>query len=164
LTPNCAVSGCHTTASSIGGLDLSAGSSFASLVDVASSADSSIKRVEPGDPDNSYLMQKLIGSAGSGQLMPPGGPGLSDSDVELVRDWIQAGAASEGRMVTMRVPYPLGFYQRGLDGRIDDPDAGWKGRGLWASNNTSVHGHIEGGSGMTSEIVYFQLRPHPLAD
>ena len=164
LTPNCAVSGCHTTASSIGGLDLSAGSSFASLVDVASSADSSIKRVKPGDPDNSYLMQKLLGSVDAGQQMPPGGPGLSESDIELVRDWIRAGAASEGRMVTLRVPYPLGFYQRGLDGRIDDPDAGWKGRGLWASNNTSVHGHIEGGPSMTSEIVRFQLRPHPLAD
>ena len=34
-----------------------------------------------------------------------------------------------GEWVTMRVPYPLGFYSRGLDGRIDDPGAGWKGRG-----------------------------------
>ena len=35
--------------------------------------------------------------------------------------------------ITLRVPYPLGFYSRGLDGRIDDPNAGWKGRGLWAN-------------------------------
>ncbi len=67
-------------------------------------------------------------------------------------------------MVTLRVPYPLGFYQRGLDGRIDDPDAGWKGRGVWASNNSVLLHHIEGGQGMTSEIVHFQLRPHPLAE
>ena len=164
FTPSCAVSGCHTTASSIGGLDLSAGFALANLVDVGSSADAVTKRVKPGDPENSYLMQKLVGGASRGQPMPPGGPALSDSDLELIRSWIRAGAASEGRMVTMRVPYPLGFYQRGLDGRIDDPDAGWKGRGLWASNNTSVHRHIEGGLGMTSEVVHFQLRPHPLAD
>ena len=67
-------------------------------------------------------------------------------------------------MVTLRVPYPLGFYTRGLDGRIDDPEAGWKGRGVWASNNSVVIWHNEGGRGMTSEIVRFQIRPHPLAD
>ena len=32
----------------------------------------------------------------------------------------------------MRVPYPMGFYTRGMDARIDDPKAGWKGRGIWA--------------------------------
>jgi hypothetical protein len=36
-------------------------------------------------------------------------------------------------MIIMKVPYPTGFYAKGLDGRIDDPDAGWKGRGLWTS-------------------------------
>jgi hypothetical protein len=68
------------------------------------------------------------------------------------------------RMVTLRVPYPLGFYTRGLDGRIDDPKAGWKGRGVWASNNSVVAWHNEGGRGMTSDIVRFQIRPDPLAD
>jgi hypothetical protein len=38
-------------------------------------------------------------------------------------------AYANGRMVVLRVPYPLGFYAKGLDGRIDDPNAGWKGRG-----------------------------------
>ena len=41
----------------------------------------------------------------------------------------------------MRVPYPMGFHARGLDGRIDDPDAGWKGRGLWS---TVQHGSTDG--------------------
>ncbi len=68
-----------------------------------------------------------------------------------------------GEWVTMRVPYPLGFYTRGLDGRIDDPSAGWKGRGVWASYD-SFNWHNEGGKGMTSEIVRFQIRPHPLAE
>lgn len=66
--------------------------------------------------------------------------------------------------VTMRVPYPLGFYSRGLDGRIDDVAAGWKGRGVWASFNTGSTFHLEGGKGATSEIVRFQIRPHALAE
>jgi hypothetical protein len=65
-----------------------------------------------------------------------------------------------GRWTVLRVPYPMGFYSRGLDGRIDDPDAGWKGRGLWADFGTNVAWHIEGGRGA---MVHFQLRPHPLA-
>lgn len=65
--------------------------------------------------------------------------------------------------VTMRVPYPLGFYSRGLDGRIDDPDAGWKGRGLWANYGTNFVWHIEGGKGTKPKMVHFQVRPDPLA-
>jgi hypothetical protein len=59
-----------------------------------------------------------------------------------------------------RVPYPLGFYSRGLDGRIDDPTTGWKGRGLWATFGTVAAWHVEGEMG---NMVKFQLRPHPLA-
>src|ERR1700682_6307543 len=33
------------------------------------------------------------------------------------------------KFVVMHMPYPLGFYSRGMDGRIDDPSAGWKGKG-----------------------------------
>lgn len=65
--------------------------------------------------------------------------------------------------VTLRVPYPLGFYSRGLDGRIDDVRAGWKGRALWANFGGSETKHIEGGAGTNSKLVKFQLRPHPLA-
>ena len=52
-----------------------------------------------------------------------------------------------GETVVLRVPYPVGFFTRGLDGRIDDPEAGWKGRGLWANNATNTVWHIEGGKG-----------------
>ena len=69
-----------------------------------------------------------------------------------------------GEWVVMRVPYPLGFYTRGLNGRIDDPTAGWKGRGVWGSYDTMAIWHTEGGKGMTSEMVRFQIRPHPLAE
>jgi hypothetical protein len=50
-----------------------------------------------------------------------------------------------------------------LDGRIDDPDAGWKGRGIYADYGQNAVWHIEGGLGMRSSVVKFQLRPDPLA-
>jgi hypothetical protein len=63
----------------------------------------------------------------------------------------------------LRVPYPLGFYQRGMDGRIDDPAAGWKGRGLYANYGTHLVWHTEGGKGTTGKVVKFQIRPDPQA-
>ena len=79
-------------------------------------------------------------------------------------DALLALLPDSGEWVTLRVPYPLGFYTRGLDGRIDDAAAGWKGRGVWASYDSVTNWHNEGGKGMTSEIVRFQVRPHPLAE
>ena len=65
--------------------------------------------------------------------------------------------------VTLRVPYPLGFYSRGMDGRIDDPGAGWKGRALYSNYGTHFVWHIEGGKGTKGKIAKFQIRPDPLA-
>lgn len=62
-----------------------------------------------------------------------------------------------------RVPYPLGFYSRGMDGRIDDPNTGWKGRALYSNYGTHFVWHIEGGKGTKGKIVKFQIRPDPLA-
>ncbi|MGD2047188.1 MAG: carboxypeptidase regulatory-like domain-containing protein [Gemmatimonadota bacterium] len=83
---------------------------------------------------------------------------------------IETGNASEGLLVwndgdwvVLRVPYPLGFYTKWMDGRIDDPDAGWKGRGIWTTISTRAPFHMEGGAGNTSKVVKFQLRPDPLA-
>ena len=70
---------------------------------------------------------------------------------------------NDGEWVVLRVPYPLGFYTKWVDGRIDDLDAGWKGRGLWATVSTRAPFHMEGGKGTTSNVVKFQLRPDPLA-
>jgi hypothetical protein len=72
-------------------------------------------------------------------------------------------AYANGRMVVLRVPYPLGFYAKGLDGRIDDPNAGWKGRGLWSANGDRTPWLIEGGKGTKPLAAHFQLRPDPLA-
>lgn len=69
-----------------------------------------------------------------------------------------------GKWVVLRVPYPMGYYAKGLDGRVDDIKAGWKGRGLWSTYSTRSAAHIEGGKGQTSKVVHFQLRPSPLAD
>jgi hypothetical protein len=72
-------------------------------------------------------------------------------------------ALVDGRFVNLRVPYPLGFYTKWMDGRIDDPSTGWKGKGLWATVSTRAPFHMEGGKGTTSKVVKFQLRPDPLA-
>ena len=72
-------------------------------------------------------------------------------------------ALKDGEWVVMRVPYPLGFYTKWMDGRIDDPSAGWKGKGLWATYGTRAPFHLETGKGTSSKVVHFQLRPDPLA-
>ena len=72
-------------------------------------------------------------------------------------------ALHDGEFVRMRVPYPLGFYTKWMDGRIDDPDAGWKGRGVWATFSGRAPFHMETGKGTTSIVYHFQVRPDPLA-
>ena len=68
-------------------------------------------------------------------------------------------AYANGRMVVLRVPYPIGFYAKGFDGRIDDPKAGWKGRGLWAANGDRTPWLIEGGKGTKPLAAHFELAP-----
>jgi hypothetical protein len=72
-------------------------------------------------------------------------------------------ALKDGKWVVLRVPYPLGFYTKWMDGRIDDAKAGWKGRGLWTTVSTRAPFHLETGKGTTSKVIKFQLRPDPLA-
>jgi hypothetical protein len=72
-------------------------------------------------------------------------------------------ALVDGKMVMLRIPYPLSFYAKGLDARIDDPSAGWKGRGLWGSEGDRTPWLKEGGQGMTPMAVHVQVRPDPLA-
>jgi streptogramin lyase len=64
------------------------------------------------------------------------------------------------QFTVIRVPYPLNTYTRGLDGRIDDPAAGWKGRGLWFTNGGDPIHHSEVPRSFVGKI---QLRPDPLA-
>jgi hypothetical protein len=72
-------------------------------------------------------------------------------------------ALVNGKWVVLRVPYPLGFYAKSINGRIDDPKAGWKGRGLWTGWANRTPWHNEGGKGKSSMAIQFQVRPDPLA-
>jgi hypothetical protein len=72
-------------------------------------------------------------------------------------------ALKDGKWVILRVPYPLGFYTKWMDGRIDDPKGGWKGRGLWATVSTRAPFHMETGKGTPSKVMQFQMRSDPLA-
>jgi hypothetical protein len=94
FTPICSV--CHVGASAPQGLRLDAANSYNLLVGVPSTEVPSILRVKPGDPDNSYIIQKLEGHAAVGAQMPFGCPTsqpcLSTSTIAFVREWITNGA------------------------------------------------------------------------
>ena len=93
FTPIC--SGCHTGvgAGLPGVQNLTAGNTYASIVGVISIEDPTLKRVSPSDPDNSYLVRKIQGSAGIvGVQMPASGGPLTQAQIDEVRAWIAAGA------------------------------------------------------------------------
>ena len=90
---------------------------------------------------------------GVGANVPIATGNLSDSLAVLI----------DGKFMVMRVPYPMGYFAKGLDGRIDDAKAGWKGRGVWSTYSDRATTHIEGGKGESSKVVHFQVRPDPLA-
>src|SRR6185369_5042928 len=73
-------------------------------------------------------------------------------------------ALVDGKFMSFRVPYPMGFYAKGIDGRIDSANGGWKGKGIWTTFATRTPFHVEGGKGTTSKIIKFQVRPDPLGE
>jgi hypothetical protein len=73
-------------------------------------------------------------------------------------------ALVNGKWVVLRVPYPMSFYAKGLDGRIDDPNGGWKARGVWTTSGDRTPWLHEGGKGSRPMVFHFQVRPNPLAD
>jgi len=75
-----------------------------------------------------------------------------------------AYALVNGKFITFRVPYPMGFFSKNIDGRIDDPKAGWKGRGLWTTFGSRAPFHMETGKGTRPIVLHMQIRPNPLAD
>jgi hypothetical protein len=109
---------------------------------------------EPGAVQSSYYTWvDQFDTLGLGKDVPMATGNMSDSIEALV----------DGKFVTLRIPYPMGFHAKGMDGRIDDPNAGWKGRGVWSTYAGRAPYHIEGGKGTTSKVVHFQVRPDPLA-
>jgi mono/diheme cytochrome c family protein len=95
FTPTCAVSGCHTGAGAPQGLRLDEANSYGLLVDQPSSQVPATLRVAPGDPDNSYLIQKLEGTASVGAQMPLNGTPLEQSTIDIIRQWITDGALDD---------------------------------------------------------------------
>jgi len=92
FTPICTK--CHSGASAPQGLQLDAAHSYSLLVGISSAEQPGVLRVKAGDPDSSYIIQKLEGSPGiSGVQMPFGGPYLPQSTIDVIRAWIAAGAA-----------------------------------------------------------------------
>jgi len=104
---------------------------------------------------NYYNWVDQFNTLGLGPNVPIANGSASDSLLALKPD--------TGEWVVMRVPYPMGFHSRGVDGRIDDPKAGWKGRGIYATYGADAAWHVEGGPTEKGNLVKFQIRPDPLA-
>ena len=100
-----------------------------------------------------YVWVDQFNTSGLGANTPIATGNASDALLALVK----------GKFVTLRVPYPMGFYAKGLDGRFDDRSGNWKASGLWSTYATRTPQHIEGGKGTTSKVAHFQVRPDPLA-
>jgi hypothetical protein len=90
FTPICTA--CHAGALPPEGLRLDAASSYGMLVGIASVQVPSLQRVNPGNPNSSYLIQKLEGTAAVGVRMPDGQPPLPQSTIDVIRQWILDGA------------------------------------------------------------------------
>jgi hypothetical protein len=110
---------------------------------------------DSGSADSHYYdWVDQFDTLGLGKNTPIATGNSSDSLLALVN----------GKWVVMRVPYPLGFFAKGMDGRIDDPKAGWKGKGVYTTWGTRTPFHSETGKGTFDKVVHFQVRPNPLAD
>jgi hypothetical protein len=109
---------------------------------------------ESGSADSAYYdFVDRFDMLGAGKDIPLATGNLSEGLLALV----------DGRFLTLRVPYPMGFFAKGIDGRIDDPNGGWKGKGIYTTIATRAPFHMEGGKGETSKVIEFQMRPDPLA-
>jgi hypothetical protein len=72
-------------------------------------------------------------------------------------------ALVNGEFVSLHVPYPMGFFTKNVDGRIDNAQAGWKGRAIWTTSGTRTNFHSEGGTDANPKVFKVQMRPDPLA-
>ena len=109
---------------------------------------------ESGSAEASYYTWvDQFNTFGLGNNVPIATGNMNDALLALV----------DGKFVVLRVPYPIGYFTKWMDGRIDDPDAGWKGKELWTTYSTRAMFHLETGKGTLPKVVRFQLRPDPLA-
>jgi hypothetical protein len=110
----------------------------------------------PGSADGAYyIWVDLYNTLGLGKDVPIASSNGGEALVALVK----------GKLVTLHVPYPMGFFTKNVDGRIDDPKAGWKGRGVWTTSGTRANFHSgDGGTEMFPKVFKVQMRPNPLAN
>ena len=100
-----------------------------------------------------YVWVDAYDTLGLGKNVPIITGNSSDSLIALVN----------GKFVIMRMPYPMGFFAKGMDGRFDDAKAGWKGKGVYSTWGTRTPFHSETGKGTLPKVVHFQVRNDPLA-
>jgi len=100
-----------------------------------------------------YTWVDRFDTFGLGKNVPIAMGNLNDSIYALVN----------GKIITLRIPYPSGFFPKNVDGRIDNAAAGWKGKGLWSTSGTRTMFHLEGGKQNRPRVARLQLRPDPLA-
>lgn len=109
---------------------------------------------ESGSADHAYyIWVDLYNTLGLGANVPIASTNGGEALLALV----------DGKFVRLRVPYPLGFFTKNVDGRVDDPAAGWKGRGVWTTSGTRTNFHNEGGIENKPKVYKVQMRPDPLA-
>ena len=97
FTPNCVKAGCHDAATASGGQVLAAGVSYGQIVNVRSTENSTLDRIEPGDPERSYMVKKLRGDPDiTGDRMPLDRPGgLPQEQIDQIIAWVRAGAPND---------------------------------------------------------------------
>jgi len=99
FTSTCALSGCHAGTNPQLDMNLSEGQTFANVVNVPAMELATMNRVTPGQPNSSYLVHKVQGThldeGGSGFQMPIGGSPLTQTQIDLIRAWIAAGARQD---------------------------------------------------------------------
>ena len=109
---------------------------------------------DPGSAESSYYAWvDRFDTFGLGKDVPIAMGNLNSSILALVN----------GKFVNITVPYPMGFFPKNVDGRIDNPNAGWKGKALWSTYGQRTMFHLEGGKENKPKAVKFELRPDPLA-
>ncbi|MEO6029562.1 MAG: hypothetical protein ABIR79_22075 [Candidatus Binatia bacterium] len=102
FTPTCAIPTCHNVAQGEHQMSLAEGEAYASLVGVTPAnfvaSGAGLKRVDPGNPDNSFLLKKLQGDLvdGEGAPMPKDLKKLHHINLDLIEEWIAAGAPETG--------------------------------------------------------------------
>jgi hypothetical protein len=109
---------------------------------------------DPGSAESSYYTWvDWYDTLGLGRNVPIAMGNLNSSIFALV----------DGKFINITIPYPMGFFAKNVDGRIDNPNSGWKGKELWSTYGSRTNFHLEGGVANRPKAVRIQLRPDPLA-